>query len=251
VGAPVKLYSELAEWWPLFSSPADYEEEAAFYGDRLLEAGDAPAATLLELGSGGGNNASFLKRRFRMTLVDPAPGMLEVSRRLNPECEHVEGDMRTCRLARQFDRVFIHDAICFMTTEADLRAALETAYLHTRPGGGVLVAPDHVKENFRPGTDDGGEDGDGRAIRFLEWSWDPDPSDSVCTVDYAFLLRERDGAVRVLHERQVEGLFPRALWLNLMTDVGFVPEAIVFDHSELDPGSYELFRGVRPVSSEA
>jgi hypothetical protein len=31
----------------------------------------------------------------------------------------VEGDMRTTRLGRQFDAVFVHDAVCYMTTEAD------------------------------------------------------------------------------------------------------------------------------------
>jgi hypothetical protein len=32
-----------------------------------------------------------------MVLVDRSPGMLEVSRSLNPECEHFEGDMRNVR----------------------------------------------------------------------------------------------------------------------------------------------------------
>jgi SAM-dependent methyltransferase len=242
----VKLYDELADWWPLLSSPADYEEEATFFGDRLRATGDLPARTLLELGSGGGNNASFLKRWFKMTLVDAAGGMLAVSRSLNPECEHVQGDMRTVRLDRQFDRVFIHDAICYMTTETDLRAALETAFLHTRPGGALLVAPDHLKETFRPGTDDGGHDGEARALRYLEWTWDPDPDDSTYTVDYAYVLRDRDNTVRVVHDRHVEGLFDRATWLALLADVGFVPERVPFDHSELPPGSYELFIGVRP-----
>jgi trans-aconitate methyltransferase len=75
------------------------------------------------------------KARFSVVLVDRSPGMLEVSRALNPECDHVEGDMRTVRLGRQFDCVFVHDAVCYMTTEADLRAAIETAYVHCAPGG--------------------------------------------------------------------------------------------------------------------
>jgi hypothetical protein len=37
-----KLYDELAEWFPLLSPPADYEEEAAFYA-RTLEAADDAA----------------------------------------------------------------------------------------------------------------------------------------------------------------------------------------------------------------
>jgi SAM-dependent methyltransferase len=122
---PPRLYAEFAAWWPLLSAPADYEEEAAFYQRRLLEACRRPCQSLLELGSGGGNNASHLKARFNMVLVDRSPGMLQVSRLLNPECEHVEDDMRTVRLGRQFDGVFVHDAVCYMTTEADLRQVIE------------------------------------------------------------------------------------------------------------------------------
>jgi len=44
--------------------------------------------------------------------------MLELSRTINPEAEHILGDMRTLRLGRTFDAVLIHDAICYMTTEA-------------------------------------------------------------------------------------------------------------------------------------
>src|SRR3954469_10230569 len=97
-----KLYEELADWWPLMSAPADYEEEAAFFADALARACARPPRSVLELGSGGGNNASHLKRRFDLALVEPSAGMLAVSRALNPECEHVQGDMRTVRLGRLF-----------------------------------------------------------------------------------------------------------------------------------------------------
>ena len=242
-GAVPRMYAELAPWWPLLSAPEDYAEEAAFFERTLVEAGDALPRTLLELGSGGGNNASHLKRRSALTLVEPAPGMLAVSRRLNPECEHVQGDMRTVRLGRSFDAVFVHDAICYMTTEDELRQAMATAFAHCRPGGAVLLAPDHVKETFRPTTDCGGhDDPDGRGLRYLEWSWDPDPSDDTYLVDYAFLLREPDGAVRAVHDRHVEGLFSRAVWLRLLAEAGFADaRAVPFDHSELEPGSYEIF----------
>ena len=239
------LYNQLAAWWPLLSAPADYAEEAAFYAAQLVAAGTAPARTLLELGSGGGNNASHMKKHFRMTLVDLSPGMLAVSRDLNPDCEHLEGDMRTVRLGRQFDRVFIHDAIVYMTTIDDLRRAIETAYIHCRPGGAVLFAPDHVKENFRPGTDHGGEDDGSRGLRYLEWTWDPNPTDTTYTVDYACLLRESSGAVHVEHDRHTEGLFSRDEWMQLIADVGFQPKNIPFEHSELEPGSYELFVGTK------
>ena len=106
-----RLYGELAEWWPLLSAPEDYADEAAEYRRLIEEGARIPIREVLELGSGGGNNASHLKARFALTLVDRSPGMLEVSRRLNPECEHVQGDMRSVRLRRTFDAVFVHDAI--------------------------------------------------------------------------------------------------------------------------------------------
>ena len=230
----MKLYDELAAWWPLFSPPEDYAEEAAFYLEALEGAADRGDGTLLELGCGGGNNASHMKTRYRLTLVDPSPGMLAHSRALNPECEHMEGDMRTLRLGREFDRVFVHDAVCYMTTEAELRAAMETAFVHCRPGGAALFAPDAVKERFRPSTDHGGADGEGRAVRFLEWSHDPDPEDSTCTVDYVVVLRDERGEVRVEHDRHLEGLFSTECWLRLLAEVGFEPRSLPFRHSEVE-----------------
>jgi SAM-dependent methyltransferase len=237
-----KLYTELAGWWPLMSPPEDYVEEAAFYTTTLEHACRVPPRTLLELGSGGGNNASHMKQHFeRVTLVDPSEGMLAHSRALNPECEHVAGDMRTIRLGRLYDCVFVHDAVSYMTTETELRQAMATAFVHCAPGGAALFAPDAVTETFAPGTDHGGHDGGSRSIRYLEWSWDPDPADTTSVADYVFALREADGSLRVVHDRHVQGLFPRAAWLRLLGDAGFTPSVVVFDHSDLEPGSYELF----------
>jgi SAM-dependent methyltransferase len=242
----VKLYADLADWWPLMSAPEDYEEEAAFYGSALAAACSRPPTTVLELGSGGGNNASHLKQRFTMTLAEPSPGMLAASRRLNPDCEHVQGDMRTVRLARTFDAVFVHDAVAYMTTEHDLRAAIATAFEHCRPGGAALFAPDYLAETFAPSTECGGHDGNGRAMRYLEWAWDPDPSDQTYTTDYTYVMRDDTGSVRVEHDRHIEGLFPRSLWLQLMREAGFEPSVVPFDHSELEPGRYFVFIARRP-----
>ena len=241
-----KLYEELASWWPLMSSPDDYEEEAAFYGSALAAACTHTPRTMLELGSGGGNNASHLKAQYELVLVEPSAGMLAVSRALNPECEHVQGDMRTVRLGRQFDAVFVHDAVCYMTTESDLRLAIETAFVHCRPGGAALFAPDHVRENFAPSSDHGGHDGDTRSLRYLEWTWDPEPSDNTYVVDYAYLLRTAGGAVAVEHDRHVEGLFGRGDWLRLLAAAGFEARSVPFEHSELEPGAHEVFVAVRP-----
>ena len=239
---PPLLYTDLAPWFHLLTSPDEYVEEAAIFQKILKGSGVSPLETLLELGSGGGNNASHLKRRFHLTLTDLSPDMLALSRTINPECEHLQGDMRIVRLGRVFDAVFIHDAICYMTSEADLLCALQTAYIHCRPGGVALFAPDYTRESFRPTTDSGGHDGEARALRYLEWSWDPDPGDSTYLTDFAYLLREADGRVSCFHDRHTLGLFPTQTWLDLIAAAGFQPAALPFEHSEVEPGTL-LFTG--------
>jgi SAM-dependent methyltransferase len=242
-----RLYEDLAGWWPLLSPPDEYGEEADDLLSRLTEIGARPGETLLELGAGGGSLAFHLKRRFRLTLTDRAPGMLAVSRAVNPECEHLVGDMRSLRLHRRFDVVLIHDAIVYATEPASVQAALRTAAVHCRPGGAVAVLPDHVRETFEPGTDHGGHDApDGRGLRYLEWTWDPDPGDDTYLVDYAFLLRSADGTVTMDHDRHVEGLFARPQWLRWLGEAG-LPASCATDRWGRD-----VFLGTRtPWSSKA
>jgi SAM-dependent methyltransferase len=216
-----RLYGDLAEWWPLLSAPEDYASEADEYRRLLLDAAVGAVDEVLELGSGGGNNASHLKRAFRMTLVDRSPTMLAVSRRLNPECEHVDGDMRTVRLDRSFDAVFVHDAIAYIRTQDDLSSVFGTAFAHCRPGAPALFVPDYVTETFQPGSEWGGHDGADRAMRYLEWRWDPDPSDETYVTDFAYLLRDPDGSIHAEADRHVEGLFPEAAWVRRLQGVGF------------------------------
>ncbi len=238
-----RMYSELASWFHLLTAPTDYVEEAAQALRLLTEATGAPPHTILELGSGGGNNASHMKAHATLTLTDVSPEMLALSRTLNPECEHLVGDMRTLRLGRTFDAVFVHDAVSYLTSEDDLAAAIATAYAHCRPGGAALFAPDAVTERFRPSTDTGGHDGTGdehRALRYLEWTWDPDPDDTWYVTDYAYLLRHHgDRPAEVRSDRHILGLFPRATWLSLLADAGFVAETRLSVHD--DEADAELF----------
>jgi SAM-dependent methyltransferase len=215
------LYSDLAPWFHLLTHPSDYAEEAAFVVRVVEAAGDGTAETLLELGSGGGNNASHLKARFECTLTDLSPEMLALSRTLNPECEHIAADMRTLRLGRTFDVVFAHDAISYLTSEGDLGAALATAAAHVRPGGVVVLTPDSTSEMFSPTTRHGGHDGeDGRSLRYLEWTHPPEPPGSTYRVDYAVMLREPGEPLRIVHDEHELGLFPDATWRRLIEEAG-------------------------------
>jgi SAM-dependent methyltransferase len=243
----VRLYGDLAPWFHLLTAPEDYAAEAERYRGLILDA--APGArTLLELGSGGGNNASHLKEQFTCTLSDVSPQMLALSRTLNPECEHVLGDMRTLRLGRTFDAVFVHDAVSYMATEDELRDCLGTAYAHTRPGGVALFVPDYTRETFAPRTDHGGHDGDdGRSLRYLEWVSDPEPGDTSYEVDYAVLLHEHGQDPRVVHDHHLEGLFPEHTWLHLLEHAGFEPSVDRGAAEPDDDTSQTAFVALRPA----
>jgi SAM-dependent methyltransferase len=232
------MYSDLAPWFHLLTHPSDYADEAAFVGRVVDDVGVGESRTLLELGSGGGNNASHLKARFQCTLTDISPEMLALSTTLNPECEHFEGDMRTLRLDRTFDVVFIHDAISYLTTEDDLRAALETAAFHVRPGGVVVLTPDATTEIFKPQTDHGGHDGeDGRSLRYLEWTHPA--TDATYDVDYLIIARGPGDELRVVHDRHTLGLFPRATWERLIGDVGLeIVDTTVENPYELEQAAF-------------
>jgi len=223
-----RLYRELANWWPLISPAEEYTAEAEYLAGVLRSAA-IPVREVLDLGSGGGHMATHLKDGFALTLVDISPDMLAVSRALNPECAHHLGDMRTVRLGRPFDAVLVHDAIDYVTSRADLRQVIETAFTHCRPGGIAVFVPDYVKDSFAELTGDGGggSDGSGRQASFRERTWDPDPSDDWVQAEYEFTLRGADGAVEVISETHRLGSFSHATWAELLDAAGFEqrPEA--------------------------
>ncbi len=237
-----RLYSDLAEWWYLLSSPDDYGEEADDFHRIFQKVSGFPIKNLLELGCGGGNSALHLKRHYKMTLTDRSPGMLANSKSINPDCEHFQGDMRTIRLKREFDGIFIHDAVMYMTTLDDLRKVMETAAVHCRSGGVSLWVPDHTVETFKSSTSHGGHDaadGSGKGLRYVEWSYDPDPSDTTTVTDFAYLIKDGDGTVRAEYDRHVMGVFTRATWIHELERAGFKVEVF--------PDSFErdIFVGLK------
>lgn len=212
-----KLYTKLAGWWQLISPTSDYANEAAFFTKLFKDAG---VKTILEFGAGGGNIAWYLKKEFEVTITDLAPEMLEESKKQNPECQHIAGDMRTLNSGKTYDGVFIHDGIMYMLNEQDLLAAFKNAAAHLKSGGTIIIAPDCIKETFRDITEYEGRDEGQRGVRYMHWSADPDPTDTVFNYDFVLALKE-NAELRVVTDRQLCGLFPRATWLSLLNQAGF------------------------------
>ena len=242
-----RLYNDLAHLWPIVSPPEDYLAEARYWRDAI-RAGLGPGRhRILELGVGGGHNLSHLTADFEAEAVDLSSRMLDHSRRLNPEVLHHLGDMRTVRLGTVFDAVLIHDAVSYMLTEDDLRAAFATARAHLRPGGLFLVAPDLVRENFEdgmvlrwpirsPATPDGIE------VVVEERITDPDPADTVIQSVITYTIT-KGGSRRLESDVHLSGLFSLDMWVCLMEECGFDTQVLSLP-GDGDGCGEHLFSGV-------
>src|SRR6185436_16668809 len=119
------------------------------------------------------------------------------------------------------DAVILHDAVMYLLDESELARAFASAARHLAPGGIFLVLPDVVKEEFEEMTLGSGSSESEPAVRLLEWHWDPDPDDDTYAVEFALLVRERDGSVTCHHDRHTMGLFSRATFTRLLRAAGF------------------------------
>jgi SAM-dependent methyltransferase len=239
------MYSELASWFHLITDPEEYKEEAAFYMQVIEKSSKIPVKTVLEMGSGGGNNAFHMKSRYTLTLTDLSEDILKLSQKLNPECEHIQGDMRYLKLERQYDAVFVHDAIDYILSEADLLKTFQTAYTYCKPGGTVLFCPDFIRETFKECTETGGHDTGKRGLRYLDWTWDPDKKGESWVSHFVIIMRDGEEVEYRTDEHHC-GLFLKQTWLGLMVKAGFVKVKAVHYPVNLKECVTPVFTGVKP-----
>ena len=242
------MYHDLAGWFHLLSAPEEYAEEAAFYFAAAKRALGRTPHSWLELGSGGGNNASHYSSWVEgdVVLSDRSPEMLALSRTINPSLEHLEGNMLELRLGRTFEVVFVHDAASYLTTEEQVRRLAATLKAHAAPGAAIVVCPDATAETLTFDTDHGGHDGPDRSMRYLEWSTPGRPGTYEYVVDYAYIYHEDGRPPRVELDRHINGALPQAVWLAALRDAGFQAWTEPFVHSEVPEGGV-IFVGRLPT----
>ena len=118
------LYTELAWLWPMWGDAAtEYAHYCQHVSGVIRKYAQRPAATLLDIGCGGGKNVLNLNRHFDVTGLDLSPAMLAQAKELNPGCKFVQGDMRTFILGQAFAAVHMDDAIAHTDCRADFVAA--------------------------------------------------------------------------------------------------------------------------------
>lgn len=242
-----RLYDDLAYLWPVMSPPEEYAEEAAYWRAALREALGPGQHKVLELGVGGGHNLSHLTDEFQATAVDVSENMLAHCKRLNPDVECLVGDMRTVRLGRGFQAVLIHDAINHMLSEADLLAAFTTAAAHLEPGGVLITSPERFRETFQgPQVDVQTRRREDMELTYLEYTHDPDPTDSTVETVLTYLIRTGHH-VRVEHDRMISGVFPKGVWGQLLEASGFAFEERRYRLESADQ-EYAMLVGRRIIS---
>ena len=249
----MRMYGDLAYLWPIVSPPEEYLVDAKLWLDvireRLPSMDSGRRPTLLELGCGGGHLLSHLTAHFDAEAVDLSPQMLELSGRLNPSTLHHLGDMRTIRLERRFDVVAIYDAVNYMLTEDDLRAAMATAVAHLNPMGLLMLAPDCLREGFYgPRVIDWTRQNNELDVTFIEYIANANPAGTTVESIFLFIIN-RDGNIAVEQDRHVSGLFPKSTWLELLDEAGFEPEYLQTEGYAGDIGGHLFVGTLRPNGS--
>jgi len=235
-------YDELAWVETIVAPPSEYAAETGHYCRLIKDRSRFEPKTLLHLGCGAGGNDDTFKKRFQVTGVDISRGMLAIARKRNPEVRYIHGDMRSIRLGERFDAVAVPDSIGYMSTLGNLRRAVNTADIHLKPGG-VLLIVSLVREDFRENNFVYSGSGLGIRVTIFENNWSAGPEKTTYDAAIVYLIR-RGAKIEVRSERHVQGLFSLSAWRALLSaaglDVRLSKQEHVYDRFLRSGGRYVL-----------
>ena len=235
-------YNDLAWTEDWLANPAEYEDEVMAYVDLIKRTAAEPPSILLHLGSGAGGHDRIFKRHFTVTGVDLSLGMLNKARAAHPDIEYIEGDMRTLRLNRQFDAVVIPDSIDYMASLDDLRRAIQTAVMHLKTGGVLLVVA-KTEETFQNNNFAYTGEKDGIHVTLLENNYINPFRPNTYEATFVYLIRQQ-GELTIRTDHQVLGLFSQATWDKVFNNAGITVQKTnldgIYDPYLLNDGEYPL-----------
>ena len=235
-------YNDLAWTESLLATQSDYEKESLVYVDLIKRTATEPPGTLLHLGSGAGGHDTFFKRHFTVTGVDLSLGMLNIARKLHPDIEYLEGDMRTLRLNRQFDAVVIPDSIDYMASLADLQQAIQTSLVHLKAGGVLLVVV-KTEETFQNNNFAYTGEKNGVHVTLFENNYINPLFCDTYEANLIYLIRQQ-GELTIHTDRQLLCLFSQATWEKLFADAAIAMQKThlngIYDQYLLGDAEYPL-----------
>lgn len=138
----MNLFKDYASYYDLLYKDKDYQKEAN-YVISLIGSSLPTAESILNLGCGTGkHDYIFAEKGYNVTGIDLSKEMVEMARKgiesleLKGDLEFFEGDIRSLRLPKKYDVVLsLFHVVSYQTSNQDLLKALETAFLHLKPGG--------------------------------------------------------------------------------------------------------------------
>ncbi len=235
-------YNDLAWTEDWLANPSDDEEQVLVYVDLMKRTATEQPRTLLHLGSGAGGHDRIFKCHFRVTGVDISLGMLNKARLAHPDIEYLEGDMRTLRLNRQFDAVAIPDSIDYMASQDDLQQAIQTAVIHLRTGGVLLVVA-KTAEIFRNNNFAYTGERNGIHLTVLENNYVNPLRPNTYEATFVYLIRQQ-GELTIHTDHHVLGIFSQAVWDEVFRKAGIIMQKSnldgTYDSSLLNRGEYPL-----------
>lgn len=243
-----RLYGDLAWLWPLWGDPeTEYSRYCQWLAAGLRRYIKRELRTLLDAGCGGGKNIFNLRKHFCVTGLDLSEQMLALAADLNPGCELIRGDMRLFELDRQFDAVFLDDAVSYLLTEADVTGALRQFHKHLAPGGVLAFSLDATTESFQNNRT--------QVFQSVPSAKHPDTQVTFVANEYLrpdgciddtfiYLIRQQ-GALRIETDHHVLGLFPLAVWQELLEKTGF--QTITQAYEE-EGDEYPTFFCLKPMN---
>jgi len=235
-------YNDLAWAEDWLADPAEYENEVMVYVDLIKRNATEAPRTLLHLGSGAGGYDVVFKRHFTVTGVDLSLGMLNKARVIHPDIEYIESDMRTLRLNRQFDAVAIPDSIDYMASLDDLKQAIQTAVMHLKTGGVLLVVA-KTEEVFQNNNFAYAGEKDGIQVTLFENNYINPFRPNTYEATLVYLIRQQ-GELTIHTDHQVLGLFSQAIWDEVFKNAGINMQKAtldgIYDSYLLNDGEYPL-----------
>ena len=237
-----RLYNDLSWLWPLWEDVEVYKLETEQYSKLIRRYSGNEVQTLLDLGCGGGKHAYHFKRYYSVTGLDISKQMLSNAQALNPDCTFHLGDMRSFDLKKEFDALFMNDAVMYITSLEDLNKTFSSAYKHLSAGGMMICPLETWQENFKQNhTSISTSKSDNLEITFIENNYDPDTEDTSTETVLIYLIRE-NGKLRIENDLHITGLFSLDTWREVIKDCGFkLYEELV----KTDIGTIPVYIGVK------
>jgi hypothetical protein len=145
-------------------------------------------------------------------------------------------------LNRQFDAVAIPDSIDYMVSRDDLQQAIQTAVMHLKTGGVLLVVA-KTKETFQNNNFAYSGEKDGKHVTLLENNYINPFRPNTYEATFVYLIRQQ-GELTIHTDHHVLGLFSQAIWEEVFKKAGITIQKTnldgIYDPYLLNGGKYPL-----------